>query len=115
MKDGTAAASADLITPGSVFPTARPVLYASIPAPLLVVTPYVMEPPAGLRDGGLVTFVRSIITNDLAGINSGAAYLSRFLSARPYANILYSRVPLPCSCKNYSPSAPYSLLVPGTL
>jgi hypothetical protein len=38
MKEGTAAASPDLITPGSVFPTARPVLYASIPAPLLVVT-----------------------------------------------------------------------------
>ena len=101
MKDGTAAASADFITPGSVFPTARPVLYASMPAPSLVVTRYAMEPAAGLREGGLDTLVRSISINDLAGIKPGLAYLSRFGSGRPL-NCLSSclKVPLSYSYKN---------------
>ena len=41
-----------------------------------------MEPVAGLREGGLVTFVKSTITNDLAGMKAGAAYLSRFAVGR---------------------------------
>lgn len=110
IKLGIADASSVSMMPGSVLPTGRPVVYLSTPKPLFVVTKYVIEPIAGLRDGGLVMLVKVISTSYPLGINVGIAYLSLFGSGLPVAKFLDGSFKKPVSSSRRVPGTLYSPL-----